>query len=515
MVAARIINDLKNNIGISKNFSKIEFVGPGFINFYYSPSVLIENLKMISGLEYKFGMGESKKGEKILIDYFQPNIAKPLHLGHLRTAIIGDAIFRLLEFSGYKIESDTHIGDWGRQFGLLLYAYKQYGDERIIEANPIEELNKLYIDINQKADNDPGIFEKGREEFLALERGDKESRKLWEKFVELSWKEFEQVYDILKIRRADHNWPESFFENKTKAVLDELSSKGLLKESEGAKIVDLQEYGLGIAVLVKSDGATIYLLRDLAAFIFKKKEGFTKQLFVVDNRQEHTFKQLFKIAELLGYLNSPHEAEHVNYGILKLSEGAMSTRKGTAVGPGSLMEKANELALKIIEEKNTSLKNKESTAKQIAIGAVKYFDLLHNRHSDIFFEWDKVLNFDGNTGPYLQYTHARIKSILRKAGDDSKLNEYKDIDDSDLPLLHILIKFPEVVKDAAETYYPNQLCDYLYDLASKFNTFYEVAPVLNEENTQKRILRLNLISATAQVLKNGLSLLGIEAPEEM
>ncbi|PJE51154.1 MAG: arginine--tRNA ligase [Candidatus Yanofskybacteria bacterium CG10_big_fil_rev_8_21_14_0_10_36_16] len=517
--AELIIKKLKDDGDIKKAFSKIEFAAPGFINFYYSKNVLLKNAKEILKQKEEFGRGDDKK-DKILIEYFQPNIAKPIHLGHLRTAIIGDALYRILKFSGYNIESDSHIGDWGTQFGLLLYAYKNFGDEKVVEENPIEELNKLYIDINEKAKHDPDIREKGKAEFAALEKGDEENKKLWEKFAKLSWQEFEKTYELLNIRKSDHNWPESFYEDKMPAVLDELEEKGLLKESEGAKIVDLEEYGLGVALLVKSDGATMYLLRDIAGFIFKKKQGFSRQLFVVDNRQEHIFRQLFKVLDLMGHIKSNGEGEHISYGILKLAEGAMSTRKGTDVSPEVLMDKANELALKIIEEKNQDLENKEQVAKKVAIGAVKYFDLSHNRHSDIVFEWDKVLNFEGNTGPYLQYTHARIKSILRKA--DNSSNELSDdsdfvdsVGDEEKPLLRYLVRFPEVVSDVAKNHYPNQLCEYLYNLASKFNSFYEAAPVLNEPDETKRALRLGLIMAVSQIIKNGLGLLGIEAPEEM
>ena len=518
-VAALIINKLKSDASAGELFSAISEAG-GFINFTLSQSALLDSLNEIQ--EQKENYGSSKMGgnKKILVEYFQPNIAKPLHLGHLRTALIGDCLFRLFKFTGYKTESDTHLGDWGTQFGLLLHAYKKYGDMSVIEKNPIEELNKLYVKINAEAESDESVREAGKAEFVKLEEGDGENRELWKKFKEYSWKEFEIVYKDLGIRRADHDWPESFFEDKMPAVLEQLKQKGLLKESQGAQVVDLEPYRLGTALLVKSDGGTTYLLRDLATLIYRKQQGFEKQYYVVDVRQAHTLKQTFKIIELLGAIE-PGDAIHVSYGFLTLPEGAMSTRKGTVVGAKEFIEQIQARALEIIQEKNADLKNKEEVARHVASGAIKYFDLSHNIKSDIVFDPKKAISFEGNTGPYLQYTYARIHGILRKSQIPSTKSQINPNDQNlkfqtqELLVLRKLYQFPEIVEQAVGDLQPNAIANYLFELSQTFNAFYQEIPVLKEENEQIKDFRLKLITATSQVLKNGLWLLGIEAPEEM
>jgi arginyl-tRNA synthetase len=518
-VANKIIEQIKKE-DKKQYFSAIEEKG-GFINFTFSEEFLLKNLSKIIEQRELFGSSLLGGGKKILVEYFQPNVAKPLHLGHLRTAIIGDSLFRIFLSQGFKAESDTHLGDWGTQFGLVLLAYKKYGDIKVIEKNPIEELNKLYVQINSEIESNPELREEGKQEFVKLEQGDKENRELWKKFKDWSWQEYEVVYKDLEIRKSDHDWPESFFEDKMSAVIAELKSKGLLKESQGAQIVDLEAYGLGIALLVKSDGGTTYLLRDLATYIFRKSQGFEQQFYVVDVRQSHTLKQTFKIVELLGYIKHPEEAVHISYGFLTLPEGAMSTRKGTVVGAKEFIENVQKEALKIIEEKNPKLREKELVANKVAAGAIKYFDLSHNLKSDIVFDPKKAISFEGNTGPYLMYTHARIHGILRKSeirNPKSEINfksEILNLKSEELSVLRKLLKFPEVVTQVSEDYLPNLLCNYLFELSQTFNAFYQEVPVLQEENDDLRSFRLQLVTATAQVIKNGLYLLGIEAPEEM
>jgi len=496
-------------------FEKIEIAGPGFINFYLGDKALVKTVEEVLKKKSKFGGGKGQGAEKVLLEYFQPNIAKTLHLGHLQNAVLGDSLFRILKFAGYKVESDTHLGDWGTQFGLLLHAYKKYGDEKVIARDPIHELNKFYIRINEEMKGDPEVREAGKREFVKLERGDKENLKIWKKVTELSWKEFEYVYRELGIRRADHNWPESFFEDKMPSIVGELGNKGLLASSQGAKIVDLGDHGLGVAIIIKSDEGTTYLLRDLAAFVFRKSKKFTRQLYVIDSRQKHTLAQTFKILQLLGHIKSPGEAVHIDYGFTSLPEGAMSSRSGSAIEPKALIDKARELVEKIIAQKNPNLKNRSKVAQQVAIGAVKYFYLSHNRRSDIVFRWEEVLNFEGNTGPYLQYTHARIKSILRKAGKQDSSVKSVDINQYERSLAVSLLKFEDVVIEAAETYFPNALAEYLYSLAGAFNLFYQKVQVLGESDPGKKKFRVKLVAAVAQVLSNGLELLGISAPEEM
>ena len=509
---AEKISELDHN----NTFSKIEAVG-GFINFTLSEKVLLHNLKNIFESAENFGSSTVGANQKVLVEYFQPNMAKPLHLGHLRTAIIGDALFRILKFSGFNVESDTHLGDWGTQFGLLLLAYKKWGDIEVIKTNPIIELNKLYVRINTEIEENPELREEGKLEFVKLEQGDEEVKKIWQQFKEWSWEEYDIIYNDLGVRKSDNDWPESFFADKMPTVLQQLKDKGLLKESQGAQIVDLEDHKLGVAVLVKSDGGTTYLLRDLATYIYRKSQGFEKQIYVVDNRQSHTLNQTFKILELLGVIESPDEALHIAYGFLSLPEGAMSTRKGTIIGANELITKAQEQALAIVEEKNPGLENKEEVSKLVMQSAIKYFDLSHNYKSDLVFTWDKALSFEGNTGPYLQYTHARINGILRKGDIGSSIQTPEDVElsQAELVVLRKLQKFEEVIQQVLVEYTPNTLTNYLFELSQNFNSFYEVSPVLKEEDESKRNLRLNLIKATAQVIKNGLNLLGIEAPEEM
>jgi len=526
-LAAKIIGEI-NKLNLDGRLESVDEKG-GFINFRLSQKFLLENLNKIIEERDLFGCSIAGGGKKILMEYFQPNVAKPLHLGHLRTAIIGDSLFRILSSQGYKVESDTHLGDWGTQFGLLLLAYKKYGDIKVIEKNPIEELNKLYVQINSEMEKNPELREQGKEEFVKLEKGDAENRELWKKFRDWSWREYEIIYSDLGVRRSDNDWPESFFEDKMPAVLSELKEKHLLVESQGAQIVDLSEYKLGTAVLVKSDGGTTYLLRDLATFIFRKSQGFAQQFYVVDVRQSHTLAQTFKIMELAGHITEPGEAIHIGYGFLTLPEGAMSTRKGTVVGAKDFILGVRETALKVIEEKNPELKNKQEIAKQVASAAIKYFDLSHNLKTDIVFDPKKAISFEGNSGPYLQYTHARIFGILRKSRNNAELNaenaehgfprlsalDSATFRDAELSVLRKLIQFPEVLTQVARDYLPNLLCNYLFELSQTFNAFYQEVPVLQETDDQKRLFRLQLITATAQVLKNGLYLLGIDAPEEM
>lgn len=499
-----------------QTFSKIEPAG-GFINFWLSESYLINNLRKILAAKENFGSSDIGAGQKVLVEYFQPNIAKPLHLGHLRTAIIGDSLFRILKFSGFNVESDTHLGDWGTQFGLLILAYKKWGEDKLILENPIEELNKLYVKINAEMESDESLREQGKAEFVKLEQGDAENLELWERFKDWSWKEYAPIYSDLMICKADNDWPESFYADKMPTVLEQLRAKGLLKESQGAQIVDLEEQGLGIAVIVKGDGGTTYLLRDLATYIFRKQQGFTKQLYVVDNRQTHTLAQTFKILELLGVITSPDEAVHIAYGVLSLPEGQMSTRKGTMISANDLILKAEQQAAAIIEEKNPDLENKAAVAKQVMQAALKYFDLSHNYKSDIVFTWDKALSFEGNTGPYLQYTHARINGIIRKGqlSIPESINPPAKLLDQEQVVLRKLNQFSEVIIQTANAYTPNTLCNYLYELSQVFNSFYEVAQVVKEEDQQKQAFRIALIAATAQVLSNGLALLGVQAPKEM
>ena len=511
-----IAEEIASSLSAPRNDNfQVAVAPPGFLNFNISEEYLENNLRDIVRQKDDYGSPEKKSKQKILVEYFQPNIAKHLHVGHMRSAIIGDCLYRLNKLFVKKVESDTHMGDWGTQFGLLLRAYKKWGDEKTVSLNPLEELNKLYVKINHEIENNPGLKEEGKREFVKLELGDKENRKLWKQFVHWSMERFLKINKLLEISEFDHHWPESFYEDKMPAVVEGLKKKKLLTESQSAQIVDLSKYALGTAIIIKSDGGTTYLLRDLATFIYRKHDQhFTRQLYVVDSRQSHAFRQLFKILELLGEWK-PGEGEHVDFGFMSLPEGILSTRKGSIIELEEVVAKAKEKASQVIAEKNPELKNRDEVARMVAIGALKYFDLSRNRHSDIVFAWNKALDFNGNSGPYLQYTHARIQSILRKSKEKPMPKNYNFMKDDERELLKALGKFPSEAEKAWLDSLPNRLTDYLYSLASLFNKYYQEVRVLQEEDESLRKSRLILLEGVAQVLKNGLSLLGIEAPGKM
>ncbi|HEX9502798.1 MAG TPA: arginine--tRNA ligase [Patescibacteria group bacterium] len=491
------------------DFEKVEVAGPGFINFRLKPEALVS--KIIDSSE------QITKPEKILVEYFQPNVAKPLHLGHLETAVIGDTIYRQLKYLGHQVESDTHMGDWGTQFGQLLLAYKKYGNEGIVESDPINELNKLYVKINEEITKHPTLHEEAKEEFVKLEKGDSENRAIWKKFVDWSLEKHLKINELMNIQLFDHHWPESFYQDKMPAILMDLKGRGLLKESQGAQIVDLESQGLGIALIVKSDGGTTYLLRDLATFVYRKSLGFNKQLYVVDVRQAHAFKQLFAILKLLGYMHD-EEAVHIDYGFMSFKGEALSSRKGNMVLAEDVIAQAKEKVEKIIAEKNPNLSDADYVIPAVAQAAIKYFILSHNRHSDIEFDWDKALDFEGNSGPYLQYTHARLASILRKAGNHVIGDRLQGTIVMSLTERQILFQtaiLPEIVADSLEDYLPNVLANYLYNFATLLNRFYHESPVTQEPDEAVKNYRIALVFSAKKALSRGLDLLGIEALEEM
>jgi arginyl-tRNA synthetase len=515
-----IIVEIKK-LDASGMFSEISALG-GFINFTLSQTYLLTNLQTILEQGDLYGCSISGQGKTIIVEYFQNNVAKPAHVGHLRSAVIGDCLLRVFKSQGYKTISDTHIGDWGVQFGILIYAYKTMGNKAVIEKDPINELNKLYVEMSAKIEADSTLREKGKEEFIKLEKGDTENRELWQWFVRVSLEDFEKYRLLLDVMPFDHNLGESFYEDKMPAVLEELQSKNLITIGEtGEQYVDLEKYNLGRCILVKSDGGTTYHLRDFATYIYRKQQfNFYKNIYVVDNRQTHHFNQLFKVLELAGYPTAD-DSQHVDLGFMSLPEGAISTRKGTTISLQNLIDEANKRALKIINDKNPELANKEAIAKLVALAALKYFDLSHNRKSEIVFTWDKALSFEGNTGPYLQYTHARTYGILRKVAsselrvDTELTTKNTQLTTQESSILRKLIKFPQIIEQVAQDYLPNNLCNYLFELSQSFNSFYQEVPVLQETDEKLKSFRLNLITATAQVISNGLYLLGIEAPEEM
>lgn len=495
----------------------IEVAPPGFVNFKLADGFLLkEGSQALEHLD-EWGKNNSGEGKTVIVEYFQLNIAKQPHIGHLRSAVIGDSLKRLLSAWGYKAISDTHVGDWGTQFGILLYEYKKLSSkEQQLAISDLATSARVYAEASAHVFDDKKERELAKEEFAKLERGDPENRKIWKDLVATSMKNLEETAKRLELKKFDEHLGESFYEDKMKPIMDKALQKGVAKKlADGAVIVDLTRDKLDEAVLIKSDGASTYLLRDLATIQYRRNQwNFWKNLYVVDVRQAHHFKQVFRVAELLGF-EGTGASEHIEFGFMKLPEGMLSTRKGNIILLEAVLDEAVKRAEVIIKEKNPELKDSEEVAKMVGLGAIKYFDLSHNRKSDVVFDWEKALSFEGNTGPYIQYTHARLSSILRKVGSQGSLLESQNLERGEQALLVEVLRFPEAIQDSLESWSPHILAGYLYNLASKANEFYHAYPVMQEEYEQKKQTRLALVKLTAGTLKNGLNLLGIEAPEEM
>lgn len=501
--------------GLGEWIKEVKSAGP-YLNFYCNREKLTrEILKEIYEKGKDYGKVEEGGGENVVIDFSAPNIAKPFGIGHLRSTVIGNSLYRLYEALGYNCVGINHLGDWGTQFGKLISAYKRWGDEDSLKEDPIQYLYQLYVSFHQEASGDENLEEEGRHWFKRLEEGEEEAVELWHKFRELSLKEFRRVYRRLDIE-FDEEQGESFYNQMLSSTLKRLEEEEIVRESEGALIVDLEPYGLPPALLRKKDGATLYATRDLCAALYRyEKYKFQKLIYVVGVAQSLHFQQLFKILELMG-LPWASRCVHVPFGLIKFKEGKMSTRMGNLIFLEDVIDKAIALARDIIEEKNPDLENKDEVAEMVGIGSVIFGDLSNDRVKDIDFDWDKVLDFSGETSPYIQYAHARICSILRKEG--AQASREADLSllerEEEQRLISLLARFSEHIKRAAETYKPSTLARYLLDLTSDFNYFYHRCPVLTAEEGLKEA-RLILIDGVRQVLVNGLYLLGIKAPSKM
>ena len=499
----------------------IEAANPGFVNFTLSESTLKKGLEEILSNQEAWGTSAEGNGKTAVVEYFQLNIAKRPHVGHLRSAVIGDALKRILLSQGYHAISDTHVGDWGTQFGMLLLGFKTEGmrlEDVQKLGDPFGELEKVYTEANARIEKEPSLRDKAKLEFAKLEQGDKQNRELWEWMVRVSMEKLEESAQRLGLLPFDEHKGESAYENEMPGIVeDALAKRVAVKKEDGAVTVDLTSENLDEAILIKSDSASTYLLRDLATITYRKEHwNFWRNLYVVDVRQAHHFRQVFRVAELLGY-EGIGDSKHVEFGFLKLPEGPMSTRAGNVISLDAVMDEAFTRARAVIKEKNPELANADNVARVVGIGALKYFDLSHNRRSDIVFSWDAALSFEGNTGPYLQYTHARLKSILRKAGDvkHSVFNILSRMDEQERRLAVGLLRLPEAMEDAMADWSPHVLAAYLHKLAQQANEFYHLHPVIQESDAEKRALRIALVSAAALTLAKGLSLLGIDAPDEM
>lgn len=515
---AIIAQDLAKEIK-DDNFEKIETKGP-YINFFINKEKLISTvLNEIAEKKEDFGKSTMGNGKNVLIEYSSPNIAKPFHIGHIRSTVIGDSIKRIYKFLGYNTIALNHLGDYGTQFGMLICAYKHWGDKEKIEKNPIPELLKLYVRINAEAEENEDLRNESRKYFKLLEENDQEAMEIWEWFREVSLKEFSRVYKMLDIEFDSYNG-ESFYTDKMPAIVEELKEKNLLEDSQGAKIVNLEKEGLPPSIIIKSDGTTIYLTRDLAAAKYRKDTyKFYKNLYVVGSQQNLHFNQLRAILQKMGY-DWAKDCIHIPFGMVSLEDGTLSTRKGKVVYLEDLLNKAVDKVESILEDreklKGQAIENKRELAHIVGIGAVKFQELFNQRIKDYVFNWDKSLSFEGETGPYVQYTHARIASLLEKGQFDinKKIDVFLIESDEEINLIRILYNFTKAVIDAHEKYEPYIVSRYLIELAKTFNKYYTNTQILIEDEELKNA-RLFLCYGVKTVLKEGLNLLGIKSPDKM
>lgn len=503
-----------------ESIAKVEIAGAGFLNFYFSPEFLTSFLQTVHDEDEKFGTSVYKKGKTVLTDISHPNVAKPMGVHHLLSTVIGNAVNKMLAAVGYTVIRDNYLGDWGTQFGKLIYAYKEWGDQEVVKKDPITQLLKLYVKFHELAEKDPTLEDAARAEFKKLEDGDGENKKLWKWVVNLSLAEFQKIWQRLSVE-FDYIHGESFYEDKMQEIIDiGIKKKIFVKGQRGALIAPFSHTKYPPAIILKSDGATLYATRDLARINYWEKTWHPDlMLNVVDMAQSMYWMQLFEVTDLLKL--TPAKNVHVSFGRMRFPEKRMSTRKGDIILMEELLDEAEEGAYEIVKQKNPELAEdkKREVARQVGIGAVKYAILAQNRNTDIVFSWDKMLSLEGNSAPYIQYVYARAKSILRKGRGErvegrGSENEYILNEPQELAVARLLPKFPEVVFTAAEEFKPNLLTNYLFELASAFNGFYAVVPVLQADK-DVRAVRLQLVSAVAITLKNGLNLLGIQAPEEM
>lgn len=513
----------ENPVALAKKFSEtlerpsfISSIEPagGFLNFKIKDEELATSvIGEIFEKGENYGSSDEGKGRVICIDYSSINIAKPFHIGHLLTTVIGAALYRIYGFLGYKPYGINHLGDYGTQFGKMISAYKRWGNKDDIEKRGVTALNELYVRFHSEAEKDESLNDEGRHYFKLIEQGDSECVKIFEWFKKITLEEVNKVYERLGVKFDSYNG-ESFYNDKMEPVLEELSRKGLLKESDGAQVVELD--GMPPCLLKKADGATLYATRDIAAAFYRKKTyDFYKCLYVVAYQQNLHFKQFFKVIELMGY-DWAKDLQHIAFGMVSLEDGTLSTRKGKVVLLDEVLNKAVEKSLKIITEKNPDLKDREKIAEMIGVGAVIFFALFNGRIKDIVFSYDKVLTFDGETGPYVQYTCARCSSILEKGGkyDFKKFNPSAILNQEGRSIYSALALFPEKVKEAAEKNEPCVITRYITDIAQRFNKFYIEHKII-EGSKEEINAKLCLTYAVKRVITNGFNLLGIKAPDRM
>ena len=514
-----IANEIKEKLDLNKELIEDVQVVGGYLNFYVNKQEIAKEVLTEISESNEYGKAKIGEGKNIVIDYSAPNIAKPFHIGHLRSTVIGGALYNIYKYLGYTVTGVNHLGDYGTQFGKLIEGYKMWGNEYDVDKDPINELTKIYIRINQACKEDENILNACRDNFKKLEDGDPYCVELWQKFKDLSLKEFQRVYDLLGTKFDSWNG-EAFYSDKMPEVLEILEKSGKLQESQGAKIIDLEDQGINTPCIIeKSNGSTTYATRDLAAIMYRARTyDFDKALYVTSYEQVLHFKQIFATAKYLGLDKKYTDGLlHVPFGMVQLPTGKMSTREGNIVKLEELLNEAIERAEKIIEDKNPDLEDKKETAKKVGVGAVIFNDLSNSRVKDEIFEWDKILNFQGETGPYIQYTYVRTKSVLEKAG---KLPELKDInlevleDSYSQNIIKLIYNFQDILVQVTRKEEPSILSRYLIDLAKAFSSFYNENKIIVEDKDTQNA-RVYLTYAVNQVLKNGAKLLGMEMPNKM
>ncbi len=518
LIAAELAEKLQGE----QLFSEISPVN-AYVNMFVSREEMMKST-VSEVLEEKENFGRSDIGgnKKVIVEFSSPNIAKPFHIGHIRSTVIGNSLSKIYDALGYDVFKINHLGDYGTQFGKMICAYRRWGNREDVINSPIKTLLGYYTKFHVEVEEHPELEDEARAIFTKLEQGSKEEVELWQWFREESLKEFQRVYDMLGIEFDSYNG-ESFYSDKMPRVEKELLDKGLLQESKGAQVVDLEEYKLGTALIKKSDGSSLYITRDIAAAVYRKENyDFYKNIYVVATQQNLHFQQLFKIIELMGY-DWANQCVHVPFGMVRLEEGTMSTRHGRVVFLEDVLNGAIEKTREIIEEKNPNIENLEEITSQVGIGAVVFNELSNNRIKDYTFKWDQILNFDGETGPYVQYTHARCASLLRKAGENivAKAQDPKNVDfallaksDSAYELTKLIYAFPGVVEQAGEKYEPSIITRHIIDIAQCFNKFYHDEHIIVDDEVEKTS-KIALVIATKRVIATGIGLLGMKAPERM
>ena len=511
MIAA----DLAENIEAKGAISKVMPLG-GYVNFFVNKSQLAKTvINDVLTKKEKYGHSDLGQEKAVVIDFSSPNIAKPFHIGHIRTTVIGNALYKIYDSQGYNVVRVNHLGDYGTQFGKLIVAFKLWGSKEAVEANPIPELLKLYVKFHDEAEQKPEMEDEARAWFTKLENGDEEAKALWQWFRDESLKEFARVYDLLDIE-FDSYAGESFYSDKMDSVIETLKDKKLLVQSQGTNVVDLEEYNMPPALITKNDGSTLYMTRDLAAAIYRKNTyDFDKCIYVVGSQQSLHFQQLFKVLELMGYEWSK-DLIHVPFGMVALEEGTMSTRKGRVVFLEDVLKQAVEKTKEIVLSKNPNAKNVEQIAKQVGVGAVVFQELSNSRIKDYTFSWSRTLSFEGETGPYVQYTHARCCAVLRKAEEEVTADiNYDLLSEGDgAEVLKVIGSFNKAILAAMRKNEPHIITRFVLDLAQAFNKFYHDNPILVDD-VEVRKARLALVAATRQTIENALALLGMHAPERM